>query len=133
LYFERHNRPAVPGIAPIYLKIIFFIFSAVLGSDRHLQNRETLPAWGEGTLFVVLDNTSGDNKNTYVIGVLAHLVDIGMFKNVDIIHHLVGHSHIDVDALIGVLSKNIKNKQIENLTDFLSHCAESINKSRLNV
>jgi hypothetical protein len=44
---------------------------------------------------------------------------------------LVGHSHIDVDALIGVLSKNIKNKQIEDLPDFLTHSANSVNNSKL--
>jgi hypothetical protein len=82
-------------------------------------------------LFVVLDNTSGDNKNCYVNGMLGHLVDLGLFKEVHLIHHLVGHSHIDVDALIGVLSKNIKNKQIEDLPDFLTHSANSVKNSKL--
>ena len=95
--------------------------------------KETLPSWGKGTLIVVLDNTSGDNKNTFVYGFLGHLVDIGMFKEVHILHHLVGHSHIDVDALIGVLSKHIRHKQIETLLDFIAECANSVKKSKLHV
>jgi hypothetical protein len=50
--------------------------------DQLWTIRETLPAWGVGTCFVQLDNTSGDNKNTFVFGNLANLVMKGMFKEV---------------------------------------------------
>ena len=80
-----------------------------------------------GTLVVVLDNTSGDNKNRFVYGFLCHLVDIGLFKEVVILHHLVGHSHTDVDGIIGNVSRHIRNKQIEDLPEFVELCAAAVN------
>lgn len=90
--------------------------------------RETLPKMGQGTLIVVVDNTSGDNKNSFVLGFLGYMVACGMFKEVLVHHHLVGHSHIDVDALIGVLAKHIRNRSIDTLPDFMSHCQDAVKR-----
>lgn len=79
---------------------------------------------------VIVDNTSGDNKNKFVIGFLGHMVEVGLFKEVWILHHMVGHSHIDVDALIGVLAKKIRNKQIEDLPEFMLQCQNSVLHSK---
>lgn len=95
--------------------------------------RETLPKWGVGTLIVVMDNTSGDNKNSYVIGMLSHMVQCGMFKEVLIHHHLVGHTHIDVDGLIGVLARHIMHRQIEDLSGFLTECRNAIQGCKPNI
>ena len=82
---------------------------------------------GVGTLVVVLDNTSGDNKNRFVYGFLCYLIHVGLFKEVVFLHHLVGHSHTDVDGIIGNLAQHIKNMQIEDLSDFLQHCVDAVN------
>lgn len=60
--------------------------------DQLYNMRATLPEWGVGTCYVQLDNTTGDNKNSYVFGNLANLVMLGMFKEVlSNIHHFQIH------------------------------------------
>ncbi|XP_053385302.1 uncharacterized protein LOC123524917 isoform X2 [Mercenaria mercenaria] len=51
------------------------------------------------TLYIQLDNCLGQNKNRYVLGFLAKLVEENIFKKVKLSFLMVGHTHEDIDQL----------------------------------
>ena len=55
-----------------------------------VNKREVLP----DVLYLQLDNTARENKNQYVMGFLALLVEIGIFKEVSSLH-----SHLSVNEM----------------------------------
>lgn len=78
----------------------------------------------------MLDNTSGDNKNKYVYSMLGYLVAVGMFKEVEIIHLMVGHTHNDVDAVFGVLAKRVLHATFYTLDDLMETLKASVKSSK---
>ena len=50
--------------------------------QSYLRDRGRLPS----KLYVQMDNCAGDNKNHVVFGFLAHLVQLGVFKQVEVMY-----------------------------------------------
>ena len=50
-------------------------------------------------LYVQLDNTARENKNSTVFGYLSTLVDKGIFKKIKVNFLLVGHTHDHIDQM----------------------------------
>ena len=59
-------------------------------------------------LYLPLDNTSGDNKNRYVIAFLAYFVQIRIFEKVKVSFMEVGHTHEDIDQFFSVIANNVR-------------------------
>jgi hypothetical protein len=52
-------------------------------------------------LRVQLDNTTKENKNNYMLGYLAMLVQTAVFTVVELHFLPVGHTHNDLDGVFG--------------------------------
>lgn len=50
-------------------------------------------------LFLQLDNTSKQNKSKFMIGWLAYLVQLGLFRVIVVSFLPVGHTHEDIDQM----------------------------------
>jgi len=77
--------------------------STALDRLRTLPQYETtgLPK----TLFLQLDNCSGENKNKYVFSFLSELVHNGTFDSIVVSFLPVGHTHEDIDQMFSVIAK----------------------------
>jgi hypothetical protein len=63
---------------------------------KHLQEEGyTLPP----VLYLQADNCIKDNKNKYVMGYIAHLVESNIFKKVKFNFLMKGHTHTDIDQV----------------------------------
>ncbi|XP_022100770.1 uncharacterized protein LOC110984676 isoform X3 [Acanthaster planci] len=69
------------------------------------------------TLFLQLDNCFRENKNRYVIGFAALLVELDIFEEVTMHFLPVGHTHEDVDQLFSCISSKIQRTNIYTLDD----------------
>ena len=65
-----------------------------------LRRRGPLPA----TLFLQVDNTAKQNKNSYMFGYLGCLVQWGLFAHVSLSFLPVGHTHEDIDQFFSKIS-----------------------------
>ena len=63
-------------------------------------------------LHLQLDNTSGENKNETMVVMAAWLVQMGYFKRVRVFFLMVGHTHVIIDQIFGVITKSIKARQL---------------------
>ena len=63
-------------------------------------------------LYMQADNAS-DNKNLAMYAVCEVLRDLGIFRKVKYSFLPVGHTHEDVDASFGCLSRALRNKKID--------------------
>jgi hypothetical protein len=79
--------------------------------SRTLQKLAAMPErqqnWPK-VLFIQVDGCVGDNKNRTLFGYAGWLVAQGNFQEVHINFLLVGHTHEDIDAIFGVVSKFFK-------------------------
>ena len=88
------------------------------------------------TLFLQLDNCSGDNKNKYVFGFFSSLVANGTFNTVVLSFLVVGHTHEDVDQLFSTIGAHLKKFGSLTLSDFDKMVVEALNtklKDRVKV
>jgi len=67
--------------------------------------------WPE-LLHLQLDNCSGDNKNLTVFAFAAWLVASGRVKQVRLFFLQVGHTHVIIDQIFGVITKGLKRHEI---------------------
>ena len=58
-------------------------------------------------LYVQLDNTARENKNSSVFGYLSMLVHRGLFKKIKVNFLLVGHTHDHIDQMFSTFSKKL--------------------------
>ena len=58
-------------------------------------------------LYVQLDNTSRENKNSSVFGYLSMLVQNGILKKIKVNFLLVGHTHDHIDQMFSTFSKKL--------------------------
>ena len=63
-------------------------------------------------LHLQLDNTSGENKNETMVAIAAWLTAAGYFKRVRVFFLMVGHTHIIIDQIFGVITKYIKGREL---------------------
>ena len=77
-------------------------------------------------LHLQLDNTSGENKNITMVAMASWLVQAGYFKRVRVFFLLVGHTHIVIDQVFGVITKNIKSQQLLEVQDLVAAIGASL-------
>lgn len=63
------------------------------------------------TLYIQMDNCTGENKNRYILGYSAYLVVKRIFQKVVINYLPVGHTHEDIDSVFSQLSHQLNQHQ----------------------
>lgn len=63
-------------------------------------------------LFLVLDNTSSENKNEVMLAMAAWLVASGRFKQVRVFFLPVGHTHVIIDQIFGVITVGLRRHEL---------------------
>jgi hypothetical protein len=71
------------------------------------------------TLWIQLDNTCRDNKNRFVFGYIQSLVDMGLFREVEVNFLPVGHTHCDIDQLFSRVSVHLYVNNCFSFNDLL--------------
>jgi hypothetical protein len=69
-------------------------------------------------LHLQLDNCAKENKNRWLIGFFAYLIGVGLLDNLTVDFLPPGHTHIDIDALFSVLSKELDHFDAGSFTTF---------------
>ena len=72
--------------------------------------QRVLMNWGHPlppVLYIQLDNTARENKNSTVFGYLSMLVEQGVFKKVKVNFLLVGHTHDHIDQMFSTFSRQL--------------------------
>ena len=77
-------------------------------------------------LCLQLDNTVKENKSKYVLAYLQALVDLGLFKEVNVFFFQVGHTHCDIDQLFSRVSIYLKDKHIFTFEDLCNAVKEAL-------
>jgi len=70
----------------------------------------TLGDLSKKTVFIQLDNCSGENKNWLILHFLSAIVELGRVKTFHINFLPVGHTHIDIDQVIVCIINCVKYK-----------------------
>jgi len=63
-------------------------------------------------LFLVLDNTTSENKNQVMLAMAAWLVASGRFKQVRVFFLHVGHTHVIIDQIFGVVTVGLRRQEL---------------------
>ena len=63
-------------------------------------------------LHLTLDNTTGENKNEVLLAMCAWLVSSGKVKQVRVLFLMVGHTHIIIDQIFGVITVGLRRKEL---------------------
>ena len=76
------------------------------------------------TLYVQVDNTSSNKCFTVLVG-LAALIALGICNKVVLAFLLVGHTHTDVDRIIGLVVAYIRRMNVAIFEELKRFCLES--------
>ena len=63
-------------------------------------------------LHVTVDNTTGENKNETLLAMCAWLVAVGYVKQVRVLFLMVGHTHVIIDHIFGVVTVGLRRKEL---------------------
>ena len=63
-------------------------------------------------LHITIDNTSGENKNTAMLAFCSWLVQSGKVKRVRVFFLKVGHTHVIIDQIFGVITVALRGKEV---------------------
>lgn len=69
-------------------------------------------------LYLQVDNTSRENKNSYVFTFLSYLVLAGIFEEIHCNFFVVGHTHSDVDQLFSVITRKLRSSDALTFDDW---------------
>ncbi len=83
-------------------------------------------------VYVQLDNV-GSNKGYILIVCMAILVRLGIVKKVKISYLLVGHTHEDIDSIIGVICSHLRRMDVWTLTTLANAIREALSKDGSKV
>ena len=116
-----HHRFAMASLVPMNAKsgsnlVIEMIHRAMLETYYRCQERQ-LPF--PKTLYLQLDNTSGQNKNNYLMAYLSLLVESNIFTSVCVSFLPVGHTHEDVDQMFKIFKQALLKADTITATDLL--------------
>jgi len=78
------------------------------------------------TLHIQLDNTTGENKNEYMIAMCAWLVASGKVKHVRVFFLKVGHTHIVIDHVFGVVTVGLRRQELMTPADLMANIDASL-------
>ena len=97
----------------LQLKILYFHddIEVILASlprilERSTEEGQAMPSH----LWVQVDNAVGKNRNQHVMRMLALLVDKGICPSTVLSTLRVGHTHEDLDAVFGIVTRHIRNE-----------------------
>ena len=89
-------------------------------SVLELQKAQAIPS----TLYLQMDNTARENKNKYVLGFCAALVELRIFKKVGALFKWVCTSHRSTSFLLGTLTRILigfsKRSEMKSVVPVLS-------------
>ena len=94
----------VPKGSNVIIEVILASLSRIL--ERSTEEGQAMPSH----LWVQVDNAVGENKNQHVMRTLALLVDRGIFRSTVLSTLRVGHTHEDLDAVFGIVTRHIRNE-----------------------
>ena len=77
-------------------------------------------------LHITLDNTTGENKNETTIAMCAWLVSSGKVKQVRLLFLLVGHTHVIIDHIFGVITVGLRRKELLTPQDLVQNIEGSL-------
>lgn len=104
------------------------VASLVMKTLRKLQilqhKQDGMPLRGK-ELNLVMDNCGGQNKNNHVLLLAPYLVELGYFKQVNIIFLIVGHTKNVCDRRFNNLKHAYHKSQVFNLSDATKVCNKS--------
>jgi hypothetical protein len=84
-------------------------------------------------LHIQLDNTSGENKNDLMVAMCSWLVATGRVKRVRVFFLQVGHTHILIDMIFGIISRRIKENELVTPDDLIKNINTTLaDKKRYN-
>lgn len=153
--FPRHNDQAGPtffkkllglnifGIVNESLGLVYFYFFGeqscieVDGKKTHgpnavismLRHYLTMHSNNERHLTIYADNCVGQNKNKFVMGYLAWLVETNVYDTIRVNFMPVGHTKFAPDAFFGTLKREFRRSDIDTPEQFLE-MASRINKAK---
>ena len=96
-------KDAVKGVT-LYWLFNEFIGGAQLTCSIIASYFATIEDLPNKTVFLQLDNCSGENKNWLVVQFCSILVGMRLVKIIIITYLPVGHTHIDIDQVLSSLS-----------------------------
>lgn len=79
-----------------------------------------------------MDNCARENKNKYVLAYFSYLIKQNLFRSIYVNYLKVGHTHIDVDALFSLISKQMKKRNVFTIDQLHQTIRDSV-KSTMNV
>ena len=89
--------------------------------EDFLKDHKKLPR----TLHINTDNCARENKNRYVFGYLAALIELQIFTEITIDFMLVGHTGNNVDQLFSCLAKVFKENEMSSVNDLIDKIVNS--------
>jgi hypothetical protein len=96
-FFEEN----VPKGSNVTIEVLISALSRILDDCKEASRLMPTHLW------VQCDNAGGENKNQWVLRLLAILVDRGVFRSAVLSFLQVGHTHEDLDGYFGVMSTEI--------------------------
>ena len=83
-------------------------------------------------IYVQLDNT-GSNKNATLIVACALLVALGVCKKIKVNYLEVGHTHEDIDALIGSVVVKLRKMDLPTFQSRIDAILEALNEANASI
>ena len=80
-------------------------------------------------LFLVLDNTTSENKNQVMLAMAAWLVASGRFKQVRVFFLHVGHAHVIIDQIFGVITVGLRRQELLLPEDLIANIEATLAKN----
>ena len=77
-------------------------------------------------LHVTVDNTTGENKNETLLAMCAWLVASGKVKQVRVLFLMVGHTHVIIDHIFGVVTVGLRRKELLVPEDLVNNINASL-------
>ena len=77
-------------------------------------------------LHITVDNTTGENKNETLLAMCAWLVASGRFKQVRVLFLMVGHTHVIIDHIFGVVTVGLRRKELLLPVDLIRNIEASL-------
>ena len=80
-------------------------------------------------LHITVDNTTGENKNETLLAMCAWLVASGKMSQVRVLFLMVGHTHVIIDHIFGVITVGLRRKEMLVPDDLVQNINASLAKN----
>jgi len=77
-------------------------------------------------LHIQLDNTTAENKNLVMVSMASWLVKSGKVKRVRVFFLLVGHTHIIIDQIFGVITVRLRRSELLTPADLIDNIERTL-------